>query len=232
MKNAKEFLTKRQTSSGFNTRLKCFVGQYLNYKKKYPNPIKILDIGCGANCVLFKHKLGEDKYCGCDFYDKINIEIDDYKSINLNEERLTDEYKGEKFDVIFCGEVIEHLFSPDNLLDEIKELMHEDSILILSTPNLSYYPNRILLLFGISPFFVENSSELKLGRGLKMLGQGHLTEGHIRVFTHGALKDLLKLKGFKIISITPVPVWNYILDRLICRLSKNLSANNVFVLKK
>lgn len=231
MKNAKEFLTKRQTASGFNARLKCFVDQYLKYKKIYPSPIKILDIGCGANCVLFKHKLEEDKYYGCDFYDKINVEIDDYRSINLNEERLTDKYKDEKFDIIFCGEVIEHLFSPDNLLDEIKELMHENSILILSTPNLSYYPNRIMLLFGISPFFIENSSKIKLGRRFKMLGQGHLTEGHIRVFTYGALRDLLKLKGFKILSITPVPVWNNILDWLICRLSKSLSANNVFVLK-
>lgn len=232
MKNPNEFLSKRQTASKFNIRLKCFVNQYLKYKKAHPKPLKILDIGCGQNSELFRFKSEEDHYCGCDFYDQINTKINDYRQINLNEDKLTNKYNGEKFDVIFCGEVLEHVFSPDNLLDEIKELMHEKSIFILSTPNLSYYPNRILLFFGISPFFIENSSNLKLGRRFKALGQGHLTEGHIRVFTYGALRDLLRLKGFKTISITPVPVWDNILDRIICKMSKSLSANNIFVLKK
>jgi SAM-dependent methyltransferase len=231
MKNSREFLLLRQTASGFNARLKCFVNQYLKYKKVRPDPVKILDIGCGADCVLFKHKIEEDKYCGCDFYDKINIEIDDYRSINLNEEKLTDKYREEKFDVIFCGEVIEHLFSPDSLLNEIKDLMHKNSILILSTPNLSYYLNRIMLLAGISPFFLENSSEIKLGRKFKFLGQYNKTEGHIRVFTYGALKELFKLKGFRIIRIKSVPIWDNVLDRLICFFSRSLSANNIFVLK-
>ncbi|MEW6171243.1 MAG: methyltransferase domain-containing protein, partial [Candidatus Omnitrophota bacterium] len=232
MKNPNEFLSQRQTASRFNIRLKCFVNQYLAYKKSHPKPLKILDIGCGQNSELFQFKSEEDRYHGCDFYEQINTKVDNYHQINLNEDRLTDKYKREEFDVVFCGEVLEHVFSPDSLLDEIKELMHEESIFILSTPNLAYYPNRVLLLFGISPFFMENSSNLKLGRRFKALGQGHLTEGHIRVFTYGALRDLLKIKGFKIKSVTPVPVWDNIIDRAVCKLSKSLSANNVFVLKK
>jgi SAM-dependent methyltransferase len=232
MKNPNEFLSKRQTASGFNTRLKCFVEQYRQYKKNHPDSLRILDIGCGQNCELFKYKSDNDRYYGCDFYDGVNPEINGYQKINLNEEKLTDKYTDIKFDVIFCGEVIEHLFSPDNLLDEIKELMDENSILILSTPNLAYWPNRFALLLGLSPFFVENSSNIKLGRKLKSLGQGRVTEGHIRVFTHGALKDLLRIKGFKIIKVKAVPVWDNLIDRIVCQLSKSLSANNVFVLKK
>jgi len=233
MKSINEFLSRRQTASAVNIRLKYFISQYLEYKKKHPHlPIKILDIGCGHNCELFEYKSEEDKYFGCDFYDKINIKIDDYRKINLNEEKLTDKYKDEKFDVVFCGEVIEHLFSPDSLLDEIKALMHKDSILLLSTPNLGYYLNRIMLLFGISPLFLENSSEVKLGRKFKFLGQFNKTEGHIKLFTYGALKDLLRLEGFKIIKIKSVPVWDNVFDRIICLLLKSLSADNVFVLKK
>jgi len=232
MKNTNEFLLSRKTASSFNIRLKYFVNQYLEYKKIYSSPIKILDIGCGHNCELFKYKQGEDKYFGCDFYDQINIKIDKYQKINLNEEKLSDKYKNEKFDVIFCGEVIEHLFSPDSLLEEIREFMHKDSILILSTPNLGYYANRILLLFGISPLFIENSSEMKLGRKFRIFGQFNKTEGHIKVFTYGALKDLLRLNSYKIIKVKSVPIWNNIFDRIICLLSKSLSANNIFVLKK
>ena len=232
MKNHKEFLTQRQTASAFNVRLKYFVRQYLEYKKMHSHPIKILDIGCGHNCELFKYKLNEDKFFGCDFYNAINTRIDDYRTINLNEEKLTDKYANEKFDIIFCGEVIEHLFSPDSLLEEIKNLMSENGILILSTPNLAYLPNRIMLLLGIAPLFLENSSEMKLGRKFKFLGQQNKTEGHIRVFTYGALKDLFKLKGFKVIKIKSVPIWDNPLDRIVCFFSKSLSANNIFVLKK
>ena len=233
MKNTNEFLSKRQTATGFNIRLRFFINQYLKYKNKHPNlPIKILDIGCGYNCELFEYKTEEDKYYGCDFFDSVSINIDDYKKINFNEERLSDKYLNKKFDVIFCGEVIEHLFSPDELLDEIKELMHADSVLVLSTPNLSYLLNRVMLLFGISPFFLENSSEMKLGRRFKSLGQLNKTEGHIRVFTFGAIKDLLRLKGFKIIQIESVPVWDSFFNRIICFLPRSLSADNVFILKK
>jgi len=233
MKNINEFLSMRQTASGFNIRLKQFINQYLEYKKTHAHiSIKILDVGCGQNCELFKYKSEEDKYFGCDFFDNINIKIDDYHKVNLNEEKLADKYGDIKFDVIFCGEVIEHLFSPDDLLQEIKGLMHTDSILILSTPNLGYYLNRVMLLFGISPFFLENSSEIKLGRKFKFLGQHNKTEGHIKVFTYGALKDLFKIKGLKIVRIKSVPVWDNIIDRIICFFSKSLSANNIFILKK
>jgi 2-polyprenyl-3-methyl-5-hydroxy-6-metoxy-1,4-benzoquinol methylase len=232
MKNYKKFLSKKNTASEFNKRLRIFIEEYLYYKQLNNKPISILDIGCGKNCELFKYKEKEDKYYGCDFYKRINVKIDNYLSIDLNEKKLSDKYKNQKFDIIFCGEVIEHLFNPDELLDEIKELMHSESILILSTPNLGYYPNRLLLLFGISPLFLENSSELKLGRRFKSLGQYHETEGHIRVFTYRAIKDLLKIKKFKIDKIRSVPVWDNPIDRFICLFSKSLAPNNVFVVKK
>jgi hypothetical protein len=103
--------------------------------------------------------------------------------------------------------------------------------LIFSTPNLGYYVNRILLLFGISPLFLENSSYNKLGRKYKFLGQGNVTEGHIRLFTYGALKDLFKLKNYKIVDTRPVSVWNFWPDKFISKISKSLSSDNVFILK-
>jgi len=232
MKNPKEFLSERETASKFNKRLKKFIEEYCNHKDEHRKSLKLLDIGCGKNAELFFYKKDDDIYYGCDFFGSINTKIDNYTIIDLSEESLSSKYNNEKFDVIFCGEVIEHLFSPDELLDEIKELMREDSILILSTPNLGYYLNRIMLFFGISPFFLENSSEVKLGRKFKFLGQHNKTEGHIRLFTYGALRDLLKLKGFKIVKIKSVPVWDNVFDQIICLLSKSLSADNVFVLKK
>jgi 2-polyprenyl-3-methyl-5-hydroxy-6-metoxy-1,4-benzoquinol methylase len=233
MKNSREFLKKRKTASGLTNRLKIFSNEYINYKNGQNRSLKILDIGCGQNCELFKSKADDDRYYGCDFYDKVNENIDEYIKIDLNEESLSKRLEGRKFDIIFCGEVLEHLFSPDDLLDEIKRLMLNGSILILSTPNLAYLPNRLLLLFGISPLFLENSSEFKLGRKYKFLGQSNETEGHIKVFTFGALVDLLKLKEYKIIKIIPSPsAWNIFLDKIICKLPRSCAPNNVFILKR
>ena len=232
MKNYKEFLSKRETAQLFNNRLKFFINEYFNYHKKNRGNFTILDIGCGKNAELFNYKISGDYYCGCDFWDEINIRIDDYKKIDLNQDSLSEKYNNKKFDVIFCGEVIEHLFSPDDLIDEIKTLMHSESILILSTPNLGYWINRLLLIFGISPLYLENSSEIKLGRRFKFLGQFNKTEGHIRLFTYGALKDFFKLKELKVIKVISTYTWNFFLDKIVCILSKSLSPTNIFVLKK
>lgn len=232
MKNPQQFLEKIETATTYDGRLKIFAREYLNYKKTHKKPLKILDIGCGNNVELAAIKIKTDKYYGCDFFKKIDTKIDVYKSIDLNKDKLDEKFKNVKFDVIFCGEVIEHLFSPDHLLDEIKQLMHKRSILILSTPNLGYYINRILLLFGISPLYLENSSEFKLGRRFGFLGQKHKTEGHIKVFTYGALKDLFNIKRLKIVKVIPTNVWNFWPDIIIGKIFNSLSPDNIFILRK
>jgi len=230
--NHKIFLDSRETAQGKNPRLEIFISEYIAYKNLYKKPLKVLDIGCGRNPEIFSSLLSGDVYYGCDFYTSICENISHYKKIDLNEEKLSEKFKGESFDVIFCGEVLEHLFSPDFLICEIKKLMHPDSILILSTPNLGYYLNRLMLLFGISPFFLENSSEYKFGRMTKFMGKMNPTEGHIRLFTYAALKEFVLFYGFEIIKIVPsVGPWAFFIDRLISKISRSLSATNVFVLK-
>lgn len=231
MKNYREFYSKTNTAQLFNNRLKIFVDEYIKYHNTHLHVLKILDIGCGKNTELSNYIIKDDYYFACDFYDKIEAKIGNYTKVDLNKDNLSEIYDNQKFDVIFCGEVIEHLFSPDNLIDEIKKIMHPESILVLSTPNLACYLNRILLFIGISPLYLENSSEVKLGRKFKFLGQHNKTEGHIRLFTYGALIDFFKLKELKIIKIIPTYTWDIYLDKIIRHLSKSLAQNNVFVLK-
>lgn len=232
MQNYKEFLKIRQTANTFSKRLKIFIELYKSYHLDKGHKLRILDIGCGSNVELFKFKVKGDFYTGCDYYPKIKTRIDRYIQIDLMSEDLSKRLIGEKYDIIFCGEVIEHLFSPDHLLRQIRSLMHSKSILILSTPNLGYYVNRILLLFGISPLYLENSSEHKLGRRFSFLGQGNITEGHIKIFTYGALLDLFKIEKFDIVKVRGCTTWNFFLDELISKFSNSLNATNVFVLKK
>ena len=136
MKNSREFLLKRETANDYNERLVVFTHLCERYRKWAQKPLRILDIGCGKNVEMIRVKVDGDFYCGVDFFDRVNVTLDRYVSIDFNEEKLSEKLKGETFDVIFCGEVIEHLFSPDDLLDDLRTLMNSKSILILSTPNL------------------------------------------------------------------------------------------------
>lgn len=231
-RNYRDLLARTDSALPYaDHRLRLFVEAYLEHKAARQRPLAVLDIACGRRAVLHAFISSDDAYHGCDYYDALDVEITDYIAIDLNEERLSQKVREDKFDVIFCGEILEHLFSPDALLDEAKSLMHEDSILVLSTPNLAYYVNRILLLAGVSPLYLENSAEMKLGRRFRGLGQGNETEGHIRLFTFRALRDLLELKGFEVLKVTPTTTWDFPLDRLVCRISRSLAPNNVFVVR-
>jgi SAM-dependent methyltransferase len=213
-------------------RLRVFVAEYRRHRAATGGrPLRVLDVGCGPQAVLARHLGPGDTYVGCDYRPEAEVPLERYVSIDLNEDSLAERLRGEQFDVVFCGEVIEHLFSPDALLDDLRELLATGGVLILSTPNLGYYVNRGLLLLGISPLFLENSADVKLGRVTRRLGQGNVTEGHIRVFTYRALRDLVARKGFRVLRVVPTTVWGFPLDRVLGRIP-SLAADNVLVLAR
>jgi SAM-dependent methyltransferase len=106
------------------------------------------------------------------------------------------------FDAVVCGEVIEHVVDTDNLLREVRRVLIPGGTLIITTPNLAYAVNRIMLLFGLQPFFSETSMQCNLGRRFSFLGQGNEVQGHLRIFTLPALLDILRLNGFQVQSTT------------------------------
>lgn len=233
MKTYQDFLREHQTAHPFevNARLGLFVRAYEEHREHLGRPLRILDVGCGTNPALARFVTAGDTYHGVDFYETPEARLDAYTSLDLNSTRLTDALPGASFDVVYCGELIEHLFNPDALLREIRQLLSDDGILVLSTPNLGYWVNRLLLLVGISPLYLENSAEVKLGRRLVRLGQGNHTEGHIRLFTYRALLEFVARAGFNVVSVTPTYTWNFPIDRVVARVSRSLAPTNVLVLR-
>jgi SAM-dependent methyltransferase len=235
MRTYQQFLEERDTSvPELIERLEIFVSEYLRYRRSVSpgRSLNVLDVGCGRHAVLARHLADGDVYHGCDYPSTIERDIDHYWSLDLNTTSVAASAPdGVRYDVVFCGEVVEHLFSPDALLRDLRTLLQPSGILIFSTPNLGYYVNRLLLLVGISPLYLENSAEQKLGRKTRLLGQNNPTEGHVRLFTYGAAKDLIAREGFEITRVTPTITWNFPPDRLVCRLSRSLAPNNVFVLR-
>ena len=146
-----------------------------------------LDIGCGNGfltkkiSVNFRYTIGIDisksaikqakkKYLGdIKFF---NTDIKNFKS-------------KKKFNFISLIEVIEHLYSPDNILKQIIKLMNKDTILIISTPYHGYLKNFLISLFNK---FDEHVNPL-------------WEHGHIKFWSINTLSKLCKKNRLKIIDI-------------------------------
>lgn len=109
------------------------------------------------------------------------------------------------FDVVVAGEVIEHVPHPDLMLTEIRRLLRPGGSLVLSTPNIVGWANRILVPLGVQPLFTETSSEVHLGRRWRVLGQGNQVQGHLKVFSHRALGEILARTGFTTLTTMGMP---------------------------
>ncbi len=60
---------------------------------------------------------------------------------------------GREFDVVIAVEVIEHIVDTDAFLRHCATVLKQDGILILTTPNLLFWVNRVAMLFGKQPYF-------------------------------------------------------------------------------
>ncbi len=164
----------------------------------------VLDAGCGIGILgkFIKEYYSSTVY-GIDM-DKASVEI-----AKANGEKVTRgtleghwPYKDNFFDYVISVQVLEHLINPDNFLSESRRVLKENGILVISTPNLAAWFNRLIFLFGYQPFFLEASTQDKT-IGLKFtrrLTKNRQPLGHVRVFTLYALDDLLKLHKFKVLE--------------------------------
>ena len=104
---------------------------------------------------------------------------------DLNTDKLP--FEDNFFDLIFAGEVIEHLIDTDGFLQELYRCVKPGGFVLLTTPNLVSFENRIRSLLGIYPIWVD----------YRLHGSGH-----IRAYTPSILRRQLKSFGFKIMKTT------------------------------
>ena len=95
-------------------------------------------------------------------------------------------YPDETFAGVFAGEIIEHLVDTRGFLLEIARVLAPGGLLVLTTPNLASFENRVRLLFGIYPAWLEY--ELS-------------SQGHVRAYTVRTLRAQLRQCGFHVEGI-------------------------------
>lgn len=109
-------------------------------------------------------------------------------------------FKNGVFDLVFCGEIIEHLVNPINFLKEVKRVLKKNGKLIITTPNMAAWHNRILLLFGYPPSNYTAVPHTRYGLPRFIRDKPSILQDHTRVFTFNQLEELLIKSGFKIID--------------------------------
>jgi methionine biosynthesis protein MetW len=159
---------------------------------------RLLDIGCGdgVHTRVIRDYIGAEQAVGLDI-SAARLRFGQRQGLAVVvgdlDQGLTS-MRDSSFDVIHCGEVIEHLFNPDSLLRGIARLLKPGGYAVLSTPNLASWRNRIALMLGWQPFWSEVSTEVVIGNP-RCWGQPC---GHLRLFTPRALLALSAHHGLKV----------------------------------
>jgi 2-polyprenyl-3-methyl-5-hydroxy-6-metoxy-1,4-benzoquinol methylase len=102
-------------------------------------------------------------------------------------------FEPESFDVVLCGDLVEHLRAPGAWLERVRPLIRSGGRLVLTTPNVANWSIRASLL---------------LGRW-RYTERGILDRTHAHLFTRRTLTETLEVAGFRVLKLdytVPVPL--------------------------
>lgn len=164
---------------------------------------RILDVGCndGILSMDLKSALGARYIYGIDL-DKEKLKKAQERGVDtffLDIDKDDLPFDADYFDAVFAGDVIEHLVDVDHFLAELYRTLKPDGILVISTPNLACWYNRLAFLLGFQPFWTDVS--IRNPNAGKLLKTGPEGGGeHIHVFTPKALRETAETHNFTFIK--------------------------------
>jgi glycosyltransferase involved in cell wall biosynthesis len=151
---------------------------------------RVLDLGCAGGFLGAELRRRGCRVTGVDLFPLADdIELDAFHLHDLNEWPLPVEVGD--FDYVLMLDVIEHLSSPERVLEQLAESMrlNPDMKLLLSTGNIGFILTRLLLLAG----------QFNYGK------RGILDLTHTRLFTYAALRRILDGAGFNALAVRGAP---------------------------
>lgn len=164
------------------------------YLRRQPKG-ELLDVGCGDGRVGRRFAALGHRVSGIDAAEE-NVTAARAAGIDarLGDASLPLPYDAERFDVVYSGELIEHLFDTRAFVTELARVTRRGGTVIITTPNLAHLPDRLRLLLGGTPAQTQ-----PLHPFLKL---------HIRPFTAQTLRQALAEAGLRLQKLeSTLVVW-------------------------
>lgn len=178
-------------------------------KKLVGSGKKVLDIGC-RDGALTKYFVPGNQVLGLDIDDTALSEASklgiDTMNVDLNAEWT--ELDRRKFDIVVAGEVLEHLYNPDQVAKKVAACLEIGGLFLGSVPNAFSLKNRLRYLMGTKRFTPLSDPT------------------HINQFSAQDLRETLQ-KHFSKVEIIGLGRYS-----LLAKLSPNLFAFDLFFVAK
>lgn len=142
---------------------------------------KVLDLGC-RDGVLAEHYIKGNQVMGVDIDNNL-LKKAAQKGIKTKHLNMYNQWQfRQKFDVVVAGEVLEHLYHPEEVVKKVATVLTRTGIFLVSVPNAYIISARLRFL---------------LGREIP----AHYDPTHINLFSHHKLQNLLS-QYFKEVEVT------------------------------
>lgn len=153
----------------------------------------VLDVGCWEGGL--GRALVTNKKCivdGIDFEKKVleKAQKNGYRKtflVDLNAHPEGLKTIKQKYDVIVCADILEHLIDPYTILKKLRDLLDKDGRIIISLPNVAFGLNRIQLFLGNWDY----------------TEYGTLDKTHLRFFTARSLHQMVDEAGLIVDTFRP-----------------------------
>ena len=181
-----------------------------------PANVRVLDLGCAGGYV--GAMLRQRRSCRVTGVDKVplgpGVELDAFVLHDLNNGFPA--VSPVDFDHVLLLDVMEHLASPETFVEQLRAAMTltPNTKLLVSTANIGFLVNRLMLLFG----------QFNYGK------RGILDLTHTRLFTFGSFRRLFEQGGFRVVAVRGIPgpfplaLRNRMVSRFIMRVNQWLIA--------
>jgi glycosyltransferase involved in cell wall biosynthesis/2-polyprenyl-3-methyl-5-hydroxy-6-metoxy-1,4-benzoquinol methylase len=156
-----------------------------------PDRARVLDLGCAGGYV--GASLRRRRGCHVTAVDKIplapDVELDAFIRHDLNDGMPPVDFRN--YDYVLILDVIEHLASPETFVDQLRAALKlsPSTTLIVSTANIGFVVNRLMLLIG----------QFNYGK------RGILDLTHTRLFTFASFRRLFEQGGFRVRQMRGIP---------------------------
>lgn len=146
----------------------------------------VLDVGCSQG-YLGRYDNGRNRFWGVDG-NPAALEVArqyyvDVACAELNSSEA-DWFSGKRFDVVVFADVLEHLLSPEKMLERAASLLRENGRIIVSLPNVALWRVRLNLLFG----------------SFNYTKYGVLDDSHLHLYTFASAQRLVERCGYRILD--------------------------------